>query len=238
MSPWFINAFFTAVTPFLDPITKEKIRFNANLADFVPKEQLDVEFAGGRYNYEWDFKTYWDTLIEKCGIAKDGSRTEPKQEQTQAKEAVAVPVQTKEETQPKLHQLSTQTLPSRSMPTPLQPNSSPVKVPRSDSVLLQVPLPLLPSLAVPVLLPPPLPRTVTRSHPPTPTSRTKTTMNRSSASTIPSSSIAMAYSGPATKPSPTSFPFFRSSVNAANPSSLSPTTPPSLVRPILKSLKV
>ncbi len=27
--PWFINAFFTALTPFLDPITKDKIRFNA-----------------------------------------------------------------------------------------------------------------------------------------------------------------------------------------------------------------
>ncbi|SPO23997.1 related to PDR16 - protein involved in lipid biosynthesis and multidrug resistance / PHO13 -4-nitrophenylphosphatase [Ustilago trichophora] len=72
--PWFINAFFTAVTPFLDPITKEKIRFNANLAEFVPREQLDAEFAGGRYNYEWDFKTYWDTLIEVGNIAEDGTR--------------------------------------------------------------------------------------------------------------------------------------------------------------------
>lgn len=72
--PWFINAFFTAITPFLDPITKEKIRFNANLADYIPKEQLDAEFAGGRYNYQWDFKTYWDTLIKVGGIAEDGTR--------------------------------------------------------------------------------------------------------------------------------------------------------------------
>ncbi|GAC71470.1 p-Nitrophenyl phosphatase [Moesziomyces antarcticus T-34] len=71
--PWFLNAFFTAITPFLDPITKEKIRFNANLAEFVPAEQLDVEF-GGRYNYEWDFDVYWKTLTEQCGIAEDGSR--------------------------------------------------------------------------------------------------------------------------------------------------------------------
>ncbi|SJX65036.1 related to PDR16-protein involved in lipid biosynthesis and multidrug resistance / PHO13-4-nitrophenylphosphatase [Sporisorium reilianum f. sp. reilianum] len=72
--PWFINAFFTAVTPFLDPITKEKIRFNANLAEFVPADQLDAEFAGGRYNYEWDFQKYWSTLIQVGDIAEDGTR--------------------------------------------------------------------------------------------------------------------------------------------------------------------
>ncbi|PWY99028.1 2-phosphoglycolate phosphatase [Testicularia cyperi] len=73
--PWFINAFFTALTPFLDPITKEKIRFNANLVDHVPRDQLDAEFAGGRYNYEWNFDTYWNTLKDVCGIAEDGTRT-------------------------------------------------------------------------------------------------------------------------------------------------------------------
>ncbi|TKY88541.1 hypothetical protein EX895_002529 [Sporisorium graminicola] len=83
--PWFINAFFTAITPFLDPITKEKIRFNANLSEFIPAEQLDAEFAGGRYNYEWDFQKYWNTLIEVGNIAEDGTRKadkpaqEPKQ---------------------------------------------------------------------------------------------------------------------------------------------------------------
>ncbi|SNX86444.1 related to PDR16 - protein involved in lipid biosynthesis and multidrug resistance / PHO13 -4-nitrophenylphosphatase [Melanopsichium pennsylvanicum] len=72
--PWFINAFFTAITPFLDPVTKDKTRFNANLVDFVPKEQLDAELAGGRYNYEFDFNTYWNTLIEVGNIAEDGTR--------------------------------------------------------------------------------------------------------------------------------------------------------------------
>lgn len=88
--PWFINAFFTAVTPFLDPVTKEKIRFNANLAEFVPADQLDAEFAGGRYNYEWDFQKYWSTLIDVGNIADDGTRKtggaveqKPTQEPTQ-----------------------------------------------------------------------------------------------------------------------------------------------------------
>lgn len=72
--PWFINAFFTALGPFLDPITKDKIRFNANLAEFIPADQLDADFTGGRYNYEWNFQRYWDTLIEVGGIAEDGTR--------------------------------------------------------------------------------------------------------------------------------------------------------------------
>ncbi|EPQ30730.1 uncharacterized protein PFL1_01631 [Pseudozyma flocculosa PF-1] len=75
--PWILNAFFTAITPFLDPITKDKIRFNADLKEFIPVEQLDVEFSGGRYNYDFDFKTYWNTIVDFCGIAQDGTRTHP-----------------------------------------------------------------------------------------------------------------------------------------------------------------
>ncbi|KAN0065460.1 hypothetical protein ACQY0O_001296 [Thecaphora frezii] len=80
--PWVLNAFFTAISPFLDPITKDKIRFNADLKEFVPVEQLDVEFLGGRYNYEFDFDTYWKTIIDVCGIAEDGTRTHKSHAQT------------------------------------------------------------------------------------------------------------------------------------------------------------
>lgn len=80
--PWFLNAFWGAVTPFLDPITRDKIRFNANLVEYVPKEQLDAEFSGGRYNYEWDFEEYWSTLIRVGGIDEDGTRTTSHKENT------------------------------------------------------------------------------------------------------------------------------------------------------------
>ncbi|KAJ9474391.1 4-nitrophenylphosphatase [Pseudozyma hubeiensis] len=91
--PWFINAFFTALGPFLDPITKDKIRFNANLADFVPAEQLDAEFTGGKYNYEWDFQKYWSTLIKVGGIAQDGTRNIDGAEQATSSQAEADAVQ-------------------------------------------------------------------------------------------------------------------------------------------------
>nr|ODO04236.1 pleiotropic drug resistance protein [Cryptococcus depauperatus CBS 7855] len=73
MCSWWINAFFSGITPFLDPITRDKIRFNPKLTDFVPPSHLDVEF-GGDYNLEYDHKVYWPTLTEFCHIAEDGTR--------------------------------------------------------------------------------------------------------------------------------------------------------------------
>ncbi|KAK8849803.1 hypothetical protein IAR55_005139 [Kwoniella newhampshirensis] len=77
--PWWINAFFTGITPFLDPITRDKIRFNPKLTELCPASQLDAEF-GGTNNFEFDHKTYWKTLTEFCHIASDGSRVNDKGE--------------------------------------------------------------------------------------------------------------------------------------------------------------
>ncbi|WRT69865.1 uncharacterized protein IL334_006856 [Kwoniella shivajii] len=71
--PWWINAFFTGITPFLDPITRDKIRFNPKLTELVPAAQLDSEF-GGNYRFDFDHKVYWPTLTEFCHIAPDGTR--------------------------------------------------------------------------------------------------------------------------------------------------------------------
>ncbi|PWN39153.1 CRAL/TRIO domain-containing protein [Ceraceosorus guamensis] len=53
--PWYLNAFFSAISPFLDPATRAKIRFNAKLEEFVDLDLLDAEF-GGRHRYVWDFE--------------------------------------------------------------------------------------------------------------------------------------------------------------------------------------
>ncbi|WVR07910.1 hypothetical protein IAU60_004953 [Kwoniella sp. DSM 27419] len=71
--PWWINAFFSGISPFLDPITRDKIRFNPKLTELVPASQLDAEF-GGDYNFDFEHKSYWQTLTEFCHIAEDGSR--------------------------------------------------------------------------------------------------------------------------------------------------------------------
>ena len=89
-APKFISAFFSALSPFLDPVTKDKIRFNEkNLTQFVAPDQLDAQFPGGPYAYRFDFDTYWNALIvgiaqaasltlqTHCGIRPDGTRVEP-----------------------------------------------------------------------------------------------------------------------------------------------------------------
>lgn len=73
--PWFINAFFTGLSPFLDPVTRDKIRFNPNLVELVPPSHLDFEF-GGDHNYVFDHDVYWKTITEYCHLAEDGTRVD------------------------------------------------------------------------------------------------------------------------------------------------------------------
>ncbi|WVQ84793.1 hypothetical protein IAT38_006950 [Cryptococcus sp. DSM 104549] len=73
--PWWINAFFSGITPFMDPITRDKIRFNPKVTDLVPASMLDHEF-GGDYMFEFEHKSYWKTVTEFCHIAEDGTRVD------------------------------------------------------------------------------------------------------------------------------------------------------------------
>ncbi|WFD23137.1 4-nitrophenylphosphatase [Malassezia equina] len=73
--PRFISAFFNALSPFLDPVTKDKIRFqDTNMTEFIEPEQLDAQFHGGQYHYQFDFPIYWSSLVQRCGIAQGGQR--------------------------------------------------------------------------------------------------------------------------------------------------------------------
>jgi hypothetical protein len=65
--PTILSFFYKGIAPFLDPVTREKMRFNPDLFELVPREQLDADF-GGDYEYEFDHEAYWNQLIEyvKC----------------------------------------------------------------------------------------------------------------------------------------------------------------------------
>jgi len=71
--PMILSFFYKGIAPFLDPVTRDKMRFNPDLFELVPREQLDADF-GGEYEYEFEPESYWDQLIEACGIAPDGTR--------------------------------------------------------------------------------------------------------------------------------------------------------------------
>ena len=63
--PWFISGFFKIVTPFIDPITREKIKFNEDPAIYVPKGQLLKE-SGGEVEFEYEHDQYWPALNQLC----------------------------------------------------------------------------------------------------------------------------------------------------------------------------
>ncbi|KAI1498489.1 cral trio domain-containing protein [Biscogniauxia marginata] len=60
--PWVVWGFFKLITPFIDPLTKEKLKFNEDMTQYVPKEQLWTEFGGGELQFEYDHSVYWPAL--------------------------------------------------------------------------------------------------------------------------------------------------------------------------------
>ena len=90
--PMILSFFYKGISPFLDPVTRDKMRFNPDLFELIPREQLDADF-GGDYHFQFEHETYWNQLIEcvprlpfvgadlrhtfidrACGIAPDGTR--------------------------------------------------------------------------------------------------------------------------------------------------------------------
>ncbi|KAF9488216.1 CRAL/TRIO domain-containing protein [Pleurotus eryngii] len=71
--PYILSFFYKGISPFLDPLTRDKMRFNPDLLELIPKSQLDADF-GGDYHFEFEPKSYWRQIVEACGIASDGTR--------------------------------------------------------------------------------------------------------------------------------------------------------------------
>jgi len=64
--PWVVWGFFKIVTPFIDPVTREKLKFNEDMKLYVPQEQLWSADWGGDLDFEYDHDTYWPALNEMC----------------------------------------------------------------------------------------------------------------------------------------------------------------------------
>jgi CRISPR/Cas system-associated protein Cas5 (RAMP superfamily) len=59
--PWLFWGFFQLISPFIDPLTREKLKFDQNLRFFVPPEQL-LKSYGGDLEFEYDHLVYWPAL--------------------------------------------------------------------------------------------------------------------------------------------------------------------------------
>lgn len=64
--PWIVTGFFKLITPFIDPNTREKLKFNEDMSQYVPIEQMWTEF-NGKLEFDYDHSTYWPALHKLCG---------------------------------------------------------------------------------------------------------------------------------------------------------------------------
>lgn len=64
--PWIVTGFFKLITPFIDPLTREKLKFNEDMSQYVPTEQMWSEFSSGKLEFEYDHATYWPALTSLC----------------------------------------------------------------------------------------------------------------------------------------------------------------------------
>ncbi|KAJ6144900.1 hypothetical protein N7470_008795 [Penicillium chermesinum] len=67
--PWVIWGFFKLITPFIDPLTREKIKFNEDLR----KHQL-LNTVGGDVEFKYDHSVYWPTLNAMAAERREAYR--------------------------------------------------------------------------------------------------------------------------------------------------------------------
>jgi hypothetical protein len=53
------------ITPFIDPLTRQKLKFNDDMRQHVPPQQLWNEFHGD-LEFEYDHAIYWPALVKLC----------------------------------------------------------------------------------------------------------------------------------------------------------------------------
>ncbi len=63
--PWVVWGFFKLITPFIDPLTRDKLKFNEDMRQYVPEEQLWTEF-NGTLEFDYDHSVYWPALSKLC----------------------------------------------------------------------------------------------------------------------------------------------------------------------------
>ncbi|PHH71054.1 hypothetical protein CDD80_5552 [Ophiocordyceps camponoti-rufipedis] len=69
--PWVVSGFFKVITPFIDPVTRDKLKFNEDMRLYVPPEQLWSADWGGDMDFEYEHATYWPALHELCRARRE-----------------------------------------------------------------------------------------------------------------------------------------------------------------------
>lgn len=59
--PWYVSTFFKIISPFIDPVTREKMKFNEDLRKYIPASNLWNHHEGD-LNFVYDHPVYWKAL--------------------------------------------------------------------------------------------------------------------------------------------------------------------------------
>ncbi|KAF9468031.1 CRAL-TRIO domain-containing protein [Collybia nuda] len=71
--PFLLNAFYKLINPFIDPVSREKMRFNPQVVKdsiFTP-EMVMADAWGGSSEFEYVHDKYWPALVELCESRKE-----------------------------------------------------------------------------------------------------------------------------------------------------------------------
>jgi hypothetical protein len=72
--PFLLNAFFKLIMPLVDPVTRDKVRFNPKVVDdglVDADKMMGVGGWGGSVEFEYDHEKYWPTLIDICKARRE-----------------------------------------------------------------------------------------------------------------------------------------------------------------------
>ncbi|KXN84742.1 CRAL-TRIO domain-containing protein C23B6.04c [Leucoagaricus sp. SymC.cos] len=71
--PFLVNAFFKLIMPFVDPVTREKVKFNPRVIEdgFVAKDSLMKEWWGGDHDLEYEHEKFFPALVKMASERKE-----------------------------------------------------------------------------------------------------------------------------------------------------------------------
>ncbi|KAM5537177.1 hypothetical protein V8D89_009110 [Ganoderma adspersum] len=71
--PFLVNAFFKLITPFIDPLTRPKLRFNPDCVGegLFDASELLSEWNGGTVHFEYEHDRYWGPLVRLCAERRE-----------------------------------------------------------------------------------------------------------------------------------------------------------------------
>lgn len=66
--PFLLNAFYKLINPFIDPVSREKMKFNPRVIEdnLFSRDMVMSEWWGGDCDFEYAHDKYWPALVSLC----------------------------------------------------------------------------------------------------------------------------------------------------------------------------